>query len=69
MEGVYLLFITKYSLMNLVAVIAIGAAIYLIALAKIPSSMLDSIRTSVIHDVSAAWGKFKYACKSSLSLH
>ena len=68
-EGVYLLFITKYSLMNLVAVIAIGAAIYLIALAKIPSSMLDSIRTSVIHDVSAAWGKFKYACKSSLSLH
>jgi hypothetical protein len=68
-EGVYLFFITTYRVMNLIAVIAVGAAVYLIAIAKFPSSLLDSIRTSMIHDISASWGKFKYACKSTLSFH
>ncbi len=58
-KGVYLLFITKYTVLNLTAVIAIGAAVYAVAIMKIPSTLLDSVRTSALHDVRSAWGKLK----------
>jgi O-antigen/teichoic acid export membrane protein len=66
-EAIYALLITKYTLMNLAAVVSAGAVTYIVIIMKIPSSTLDGIRTSVGHDLSAAWVKLKYACKSPVS--
>jgi len=66
-EVIYALLISKYTLINLVAVIVAGTVTYMILIMKIPSSALDSIRSSVQRDLSAAWVKFKYACKASIS--
>ncbi len=67
-EVIYALLITKYSLLNLAAVIIAGAAIYTAIILKFPSSELDGIRMSLLRDMNSAWGKIKYACKSALSL-
>jgi O-antigen/teichoic acid export membrane protein len=65
---IYALFITRYTLVNLVAVVSTGAVIYAGIMLKIPSDALESLRFSVKRDLNTAWTKFKYTCKSSLSL-
>jgi teichuronic acid exporter len=66
---VVFLFFIKHDLLTLCAMIMVGAATYIVAILKIRSSALDSLRASVGHDINSAWIKFKCAFKSSQSLH
>jgi len=66
-KSVYALFISRYTLLNLTAVVTAGALTYAIVMLKIPSSALENLRFSIIRDLNNAWSKFKYACTSSLS--
>jgi O-antigen/teichoic acid export membrane protein len=66
-KSIYALFITRYTLINLVAIVSAGALTYAAVMLKIPSSALESLRTSLWRDLNAAWAKFKNTCTSSLS--
>lgn len=64
-EAAYFFFITKYNLLNLVAVVGAGALAYGLAIMNMPGSMLEGMRTSVVRDLNGFWGKLKFACKSA----
>jgi O-antigen/teichoic acid export membrane protein len=66
-ESIYAFFITRYTLLNLVAIISAGALAYTAVMLKIPGSALESLRSSLKRDLNTAWTKVKNTCTSSLS--
>jgi O-antigen/teichoic acid export membrane protein len=66
-ESIYALFITRYTLVNLIVIVSGGALTYTVVMLKIPGNALESLRSSLKRDLFAAWAKFKNACMSSLS--
>jgi O-antigen/teichoic acid export membrane protein len=66
-KSIYAFFITRYTLINLIAIISAGALTYAAVMLKIPGSALESLRASLKRDLNTAWTKFKNTCTSSLS--
>ena len=66
-ESIYALFITRYTLVNLAAIVSAGALTYAVIMLKIPGSALESLRSSLKRDLHTAWAKFKNTFMSSLS--
>jgi len=65
-NSIYALFITHYTLVNLIAIISVGACTYAVLMLIIPSSALESLRSSLKRDLNAVWEKFKNTFVSSL---
>jgi O-antigen/teichoic acid export membrane protein len=66
-KSIYALFITRYTLINLMAIVLAGALTYAAVMLLIPGNALESLRSSLKRDLNAAWTKFKNTCTSSLS--
>ncbi len=66
-KSIYMLFITRYTLINLIAIVSAGALTYVVVMLKIPGSALENLRSSLKRDLNVVWVKFKNACTSSLS--
>lgn len=57
------LFFEKVSLINLLAMVSIGACTYIALIVLIPVPNLNDIRTSIYRDLTAVWCRLKYTIR------